>query len=67
MMLRIDMAIKQKHRDKITEVLSDPDKITKALVQGVREALLKHKQAGNPIVIWKDGKAVWLKPEEIPV
>lgn len=62
-----DMAIKQRHRDKITEVLSDPDKITKALVQGVREALLKHKQAGNSIVIWKDGKTVWLKPEEIPV
>ncbi|MEK6656531.1 MAG: hypothetical protein AABY58_03735 [Nitrospirota bacterium] len=61
------MAIKQKHRDKITEVLSDPDKITHALVQGVREALLKHKQAGNSIVIWKDGKTVWLKPEEIPV
>lgn len=62
------MAIKkQKHRDKITEVFFDPDKITKALVQGVREALLKHKQAGNPIVIWKDGKTVWLKPEEIPV
>ncbi|OGW51221.1 MAG: hypothetical protein A2Z50_08245 [Nitrospirae bacterium RBG_19FT_COMBO_42_15] len=61
------MAIKQKHRDKITEVLSDPDKVTQALVQGVREALLKHKQAGNPIVVWRDGKIVWLKPDEIPV
>lgn len=29
----IDMVIKEKHRDKITEVFSDPDKITQALVQ----------------------------------
>ncbi|MBI5182484.1 MAG: hypothetical protein HZA06_06200 [Nitrospirae bacterium] len=61
------MAIKQKHSDKIKEVLSDPDNVTQALVQGVREALLKHKQAGNPIVVWRDGKIVWLKPDEIPV
>jgi len=23
------------------------------------------KQAGNPVVVWRDGKMVWLKPEEI--
>ncbi len=34
---------------------------------GVQEALMRHKQAGNPIVVWRDGKIVWLKPEEIPV
>ncbi len=56
-----------KYKDKVEEAFSDPDIITQALVVGVREALRKHKQAGNPIVIWKDGKAVWLKPEEIPV
>lgn len=61
------MALKGKHRDKITEAFSDPEKITQALVQGVHEALLKHKQAGNPVVIWRDGKMVWLKPEEISV
>jgi hypothetical protein len=33
----------------------------------VREALKKHKQAGNPVVVWRDGKMVWLKPEEIQV
>jgi len=26
---------------------------------------LQHKLAGNPIVGMKDGKMVWLKPEEI--
>ena len=33
----------------------------------VREALLQHKKLGNPIVVWKDGKVVWIPPEEIPV
>lgn len=61
------MALKGKHRDKITEAFSDPEKITRALAEGVREALVKHKQAGNPVVIWRDGKMVWLKPEEISV
>ncbi|MEK6581167.1 MAG: hypothetical protein AABZ25_02150, partial [Nitrospirota bacterium] len=39
-------AIKEKHKDKIAEAFADPDKITQALAQGVRDALLKHKQAG---------------------
>lgn len=56
-----------KHRDRISETLADKEKITLALAQGVREALKKHKQAGNPVVIWRDGKMVWLKPEEIPL
>lgn len=61
------MEVKEKHRDKIAEAFADPEKITKALAQGVHEALLKHKQAGNPVVVWQGGKMVWLKPEEIPV
>ena len=61
------MTVKEEHKDRISEALADPEKITQALIKGVREALLKHKQAGNPVVVWKNGKIVWLKPEEIPV
>ena len=61
------MAIKEKHKDKISEAFADPAKITRALAQGVRDALLKHKQTGNPVVVWRDGKIVWLKPEDIQV
>ncbi len=61
------MIKKEKHKDRITEALADKEKITQALTEGVREALLKHKQAGNPVVVWRNGKMVWLKPEEIPV
>lgn len=61
------MASRKKHKDRIAEAFSDPERITQALAQGVRDALLKHKQAGNPIVVWHDGKIVWIKPEEIAV
>jgi hypothetical protein len=61
------MKIKKKRKDKIAEAFANPEKITQALTQSVSEALLKHKQAGNPVVVWRDGKMVWLKPEEIPV
>ncbi len=61
------MTVKEEHKDRISEAFADPEKITQALIKGVREALLKHKQAGNPVVVWKNGKIVWLKPEEIPV
>jgi hypothetical protein len=55
------------YRDKIEEALADREKLTEALTTGVREALKKHKQAGNPVVVWRDGKIVWLKPEEINI
>ena len=61
------MAAKKVHRDRIAEAFSDPDKITNALAQGVREALIKHKLAGNPIVVWRDGKIVLIKPEDIVI
>jgi hypothetical protein len=61
------MAVKEKHRDKIAEAFSNPETITRALAQGMRDALLKHKQTGNLVVVWRNGKAIWLKPEEIPV
>lgn len=55
------------YKDKIEEALSDRDRITEALAAGVRDALKKHKLAGNPVVVWRDGKMVWLKPEDIEV
>lgn len=61
------MTKKEKHKDRITEALADKEKITQALAKGVYDALLRHKQAGNPVVVWQNGKMVWLKPEEIPV
>jgi hypothetical protein len=49
----------------VTEMLGDLPLITAALQRGVREALLRHAQAGNAVATWKDGKVVWLQPAEI--
>ena len=38
-----------------------------AMKEAVAEALAEHKRLGNPIAVWRDGKAVWVPPEEIVV
>ncbi len=47
--------------DRIKEILSDEKQITQTLQRAVREAVLAHKRAGNPIAVWKDGKAVLIE------
>lgn len=54
-------------KDKISEIFEDKEKITRTLSKAVNEALLQHKKAGNPVVSWKDGKIIWIQPEDIPV
>ena len=34
------------------------DQITEAVERAGREARLRHKQAGVPLVVWRDGKVV---------
>lgn len=41
------------------------DEISKACERAVREALLRHKRAGNPVAISRGGKVVILQPDEI--
>jgi len=43
------------------------EEINKAYERAVREALIKHKQAGNCVVTSRDGEVVILKPDDIPV
>ena len=55
------------HKKSIDDIFEEGTLIDKALKQGVQEALLRHKQLGNPIVVWHNDEIVWLKPEEIKV
>lgn len=41
--------------------------IKPAYDQAVREALLKHKRAGNSVPVERDGKIVYLQPDDIDV
>lgn len=51
----------------ITEIFDEGAPIDKAIGDAVEEALLQHKRAGNPISEWRDGKVVWIQPEDIVV
>ena len=51
----------------IGKIIAEGTQIDEAVKQAVKEAVLRHKNAGNSIVTMKDGQMVWLKPEEITV
>jgi hypothetical protein len=48
------------------ERVEDIERILEVLTEAVREALLRHKRAGNPVAVWRDGRVVWIAPEDIP-
>jgi len=47
--------------------MNDDKAVTAALANGVRAALRRHKLLGESIVVWRDGKVVWIQPEDIEV
>lgn len=49
----------------IAQLIIDGTEIDRAIQEAVRQALLAHQRAGNPIAIWQDGKVVWIPPDEI--
>ncbi len=54
-----------RNRKEVAEILADTKLIEAALAAGVREALIRHMQAGQPVAEWSDGKTVWVAPDEI--
>ena len=59
--------VKVSNDDHITKILSNPAKVTKIIQKGINDALLKHKQAGNPICEWRDNKIVWIQANKIVI
>ena len=51
----------------IHAIFREGTEIDKAIRKAARLAWLAHKREGLPIPIWKDGKTVWIPPEEIEV
>jgi hypothetical protein len=52
---------------RIDRAVANPQLITRALAKGVREALERHKRLGQPVVVFRNGKTVWVDPDEIPL
>lgn len=64
--LRSD-ALKIKPENLERLLIAEADAVDDAVRRAVRHALLMHKQAGNSIASWKDGKVVIIPAEEIEV
>lgn len=43
------------------------ERITRALKAAGRDALIRHKREGLPVVAWRDGKVVKIPPEQIVI
>ncbi|MBI3407416.1 MAG: hypothetical protein HY040_03545 [Planctomycetes bacterium] len=52
---------------RIADAFDDDQEMERAMGEAVRSAVRTHKLLGQPIVIWRDGKVVWVPPEEIEV
>ncbi len=59
--------IMKNYKHDISKLLGDSQRLDAVLRKAVHQALRQHKLAGNPIVVWHDGKVVWIPPEEIPI
>ena len=53
------------HKDVNRILAEDRRAIDRALEEGVRQAMLRHKKDGFPVVIERDGKIEWVKPEDL--
>jgi hypothetical protein len=51
----------------IRRLLTEGTTVERAMQKAVRESLRKHKQAGNPVAEWRDGKVVWIPPEKLQI
>ena len=54
-------------RQEIIRRFTSQDFLKSAMGKAVREAVRKHKIAGNAIASWEDGKVVIVQPEDIDV
>lgn len=56
-----------KKEDEISKIFNDSMAVKNAMQKGTHAALLKHKQLGYPICVWRDEKVTWIDPENINV
>ena len=61
------MKEKEKEKESATNSFLDPKEILEILREAGRQARIRHKKLGHPIVSWHDGKVVIIPPEEITV
>ncbi|MFZ1932937.1 MAG: hypothetical protein WCB27_01570 [Thermoguttaceae bacterium] len=48
----------------IDKIFREGTLIDEAMNAAVRDAVQLHKEKGLPMVVWRDGKILWISPEE---
>ena|SRR6266540_917601 len=59
--------VEEKEAGAAAQKLWTAEDIVDAVNRAVTGALKRHKELGQSVVVWRDGKVVWLKPEQIDV
>jgi hypothetical protein len=50
---------------RVSQILSDSEKVLAAVRAGQRRAIREHLQEGLPLAVWRDGSVVWVPAEEL--
>jgi hypothetical protein len=62
--LPLDSEVDYPAREALIEMAN---RLEAALQAAVRDALIQHKRAGNPIAVWENDRVVWIPAEEIEI
>jgi hypothetical protein len=49
----------------LRSIILETDQVERALQKSAAETITRHKRLGQPIVVWRDGRVVWIPAEEI--
>ena len=60
-------ADKKLNTESVNLLVERGEEVDRAIIKAVRDALLKHKRANNPVAVWRDGKVTLLSPDEITI
>ncbi|MBM3568848.1 MAG: hypothetical protein FJX46_08840 [Alphaproteobacteria bacterium] len=52
---------------KVERMVRDGDAIDRAMVAARRKAILRHRQLGVPLVLWRDGRVIEIDPNRVPL
>lgn len=59
------MSSSEQKADGLSELRRESLEIERAMREAVHEAVLQHYRLGLPMVEWRDGKIVWVPPEQL--
>lgn len=59
--------LRETPRQKLDEALAQGVRIQRALREGVRRALLRHKRLGESVAVWRDGRVVIVPADQINI